>query len=258
MSSQHSSKLNQLQRRLPARLPVTYAWLQEQGYSRSLVKKYVRSGWLASPARGVFYRTDPELPLRWMDVIRSLQHLLRYELVIGGFTALELAGYSHYVSAGQSTIHVYGPKHPPTWVNRLEIDVVFQYHRQSVPSTLSTEQKVEGTALRAATQELAALQLLEELPKASWHQVDMVFESLTDMRPSLSHEALTLASVKARRLFFWFAERHGHAWVRYLNRERVDLGHGKRQLTPGGHLDPKYLITVPRDMAPRSGEGFHP
>lgn len=39
-------------------------------------------------------------------------------------------------------------------------------------------------------------------------------------------------SVKVKRLFF-FAERHGHAWLKRLDRQAIDLGRGKRMLVKG-------------------------
>ncbi|MEY9590868.1 hypothetical protein ABIA06_003159 [Bradyrhizobium yuanmingense] len=56
------------------------------------------------------------------------------------------------------------------------------------------------------------------------------------------------ASAKVKRLFFYFADRHNHAWLKRLNKEAVDLGHGKRMLVKGGVLDPTYHITVPGDL----------
>jgi len=55
-------------------------------------------------------------------------------------------------------------------------------------------------------------------------------------------------SVKVKRLFFWFAERHNHAWMGKIDRSRIDLGRGKRLLVRGGKLDPKYNITVPETL----------
>jgi hypothetical protein len=54
--------------------------------------------------------------------------------------------------------------------------------------------------------------------------------------------------VKVKRLFFFFADRHRHAWLNVLDRDAVDLGRGKRMLVKGGKLDPAYLITVPGDL----------
>ncbi|MGY4414931.1 hypothetical protein ACVWW4_006667 [Bradyrhizobium sp. LB7.1] len=55
--------------------------------------------------------------------------------------------------------------------------------------------------------------------------------------------------MKVKRLFFWFADRHNHSWLKQIDRGKVDLGTGKRMLVKGGRLDPKYLITVPKDLS---------
>lgn len=51
-------------------------------------------------------------------------------------------------------------------------------------------------------------------------------------------------SVKVKRLFFWLAERHNHAWLPQIDRSNIHLGKGKRMLVRGGNLDPKYNITI--------------
>ncbi|MBI5624486.1 MAG: type IV toxin-antitoxin system AbiEi family antitoxin domain-containing protein [Elusimicrobia bacterium] len=51
--------------------------------------------------------------------------------------------------------------------------------------------------------------------------------------------------MKAKRLFLLLAELCEHPWVAKLDLKRVNLGKGKRVLVKDGHLDPKYLITVP-------------
>ena len=55
-------------------------------------------------------------------------------------------------------------------------------------------------------------------------------------------------SVKVKRLFFFFADRHPHAWRKRLDATAFDLGHGKRMLVRGGKLDKRYQITVPEDL----------
>ncbi len=47
---------------------------------------------------------------------------------------------------------------------------------------------------------------------------------------------------------FVFAERHGHSWLKHLDRNRVDLGKGDRSLVKGGKLHTVWRITVPADM----------
>lgn len=74
-------------------------------------------------------------------------------------------------------------------------------------------------------------------------------EGLVNLSPErLSRLLRECRSVKAKRLFLWFADRLGHAWRERLDLDEVDLGRGKRMLARGGKLDPKYLITVPEDL----------
>ncbi|MAO57281.1 MAG: hypothetical protein CMM61_16520, partial [Rhodospirillaceae bacterium] len=55
-------------------------------------------------------------------------------------------------------------------------------------------------------------------------------------------------SVKAKRLFFVFADQHDHAWRQYLDPDDYDLGSGPRALVDGGRLHPRYDITVPPEL----------
>ena len=77
----------------------------------------------------------------------------------------------------------------------------------------------------------------------------MLMEGIVGLGPERAGRLLRQCrSVKVKRLFLWFAERHGHAWFDRLDLEGVDLGSGKRMLVRGGRLDRKYGITVPSDL----------
>jgi hypothetical protein len=74
-------------------------------------------------------------------------------------------------------------------------------------------------------------------------------EGLGNLSPrKLQTLLVACRSVKVKRLFLWFAERHQHAWLKKLDRSRIDLGRGKRMLVRGGKLDPKFNITVPESL----------
>ena len=64
-------KLNCLLAELGDTRLVSSRWLRAHGYSNSLVARYVGSGWLVSPARGVYMRRGGRL--QWDGVVRSLQ-----------------------------------------------------------------------------------------------------------------------------------------------------------------------------------------
>ena len=93
--------------------------------------------------------------------------------------------------------------------------------------------------------------VLDELPKReSFHQADMLMQGLTNLSPRRLQKLLVESrSVKVKRLFFYFADRHQHAWLKRLDRRAINLGEGKRVLVKGGKLDKTYQITVPEGLS---------
>jgi len=274
MSVQKGSKLNQLERALPEGLLVDASWLERHGYYRSQRSQYVSAGWLAQPARGVFCR--PRGVVSWEQVVISLQTLLEFPVSVGGRSALELQGYAHYLPQTQKSIHLYSDKKLPAWVFKLDIAQTFILHNrlrylpevELSPQVLSlTEQLSESETLDGALQierwgqwkwplvmsmpERAYLELLDELPKKeTFHMADVIMEGLVNLSPRRMQPLLeTCTSVKVKRLFFFFAERHQHRWLAHINHEKIDLGKGKRMLVKGGKLDTKYQITVPEEFS---------
>lgn len=271
-----ASILNRLIAELPEGLIVDAAWLAQRGVSSGLRSYYVKSGWLEQPIRGVYRR--PRGSLSWEQVVISLQTILGEKpLAVGGRTALALEGFEHYLSADVAAVHLYGPESPPSWLHKLKLSQRFVFHNSrrlfkaqvTGAEGISSEESETGTTngLRGASlkklswgqwgwpltisrPERAILELLDELPnRESFHQADMIMQGAATLSPKLLQALLQeCLSVKVKRLFFFFADRHQHAWLRHLDKETVDLGSGKRMLVPGGRLDPDYLITVPREL----------
>jgi hypothetical protein len=261
MTKRTDRKLNLLERTLPEGLLVDAAWMERHGYSTSLRSQYVSSGWLVQPVRGTYKRPLGELS--WEKVVVSLQKLLESDLTLGGRTAIDLQGFSHYLSpSGPSTIHLYGTRQPPGWLAKLPLKETFRFHRTQVlfKSLANAEELQDGTLrqlpgpsdwpLTVSTPERALLELLDELPhRESFHQVDMLIEGLRTLSPRRLQTLLAdCKSVKVKRLFFLFAERHQPPWLKQIDRANVDLGTGKRMLVKGGKLDSQYLITIPDNL----------
>ena len=271
MAKHSDSKLNRLQQ-LPERLLVDAAWLERHGYSSSLRSQYVSAGWLHHVAPRVYRRSNE--PLQWQQVVTSLQAFLDCPLTVGGRTALQEQGYAHYLSATTLEVHLYGPTRPPTWLDTLPLDVKFLWHNSlrlfpgdrsfeptenefppvddnpMIPGGFLLQAGGMSWPLRLSSPERAFLELLDELPdRESFHQVDMLMGGLANLSPRRLQPLLEdCRSVKVKRLFFYFADRHRHAWLAKLDKNAVDLGAGKRSLVPGGRLDPHYNITVPKDL----------
>ena len=280
MSIQTKEKLNWLQQHLPEGLVVDSGWLEAHGYSRGLRQKYVTAGWLRAVAHGVYVRPHAALgsqkdELRWEHVVISVQTLLETPLIIGGRTALELQGFAHYLGAsGPREVHLYGDAPAPNWLNRLSLPSKFVFHSDKLfanePHTraltsqlvdLKTSERTDSTfvqqpyghwqwPLTMSSPERAVLQLLDEVPqRETFHQADMLMEGMRTLSPRKLHKLLVdCRSVKVKRLFLWFADRHNHPWLKQLDRSGIDLGHGKRLLARGGKLDPTYNITVPENI----------
>ncbi|MDC7785378.1 type IV toxin-antitoxin system AbiEi family antitoxin domain-containing protein [Rhodoplanes sp. TEM] len=273
MATHFAGKLNWLERSLPEGLVVDAGWLTAHGYSTSLRSKYVRAGWLEQPARGVYRR--PRGSLSWQQVVVSLQTLLGRSLLVGGRTALDLQGYAHYLPHAVTEVHLYGPEAPPGWLDKLPLDTRFVHHNDrrlfgdavgrrgpgrldwsgSAPLDPHGHWTVQPWGqwdwpLTLSTPERAVLELLDELPdRESFHQVDMLMDGLSTLSPRRLQALLTeCRSVKVKRLFFFFADRHRHAWLGRLDKDAVSLGEGKRSLVKGGKLDRTYQITVPGDL----------
>lgn len=261
MDMRSGSKLNRLQQELPEGLLADAAWMEAHGYSSALRSQYVRAGWLDSPARRVYRRSRTSLT--WQQVVVSLQKVLELPLTVGGRTALEQQGYAHYLSTAMREVHLYGSKRPPTWLASLPLDVIFRWHNslRLFPGDADADAAPEPSPvmvsaggltwpIRYSSKERAVLELLDELPEyESFHQADALMEGMSDLSPRRLQRLLeACASVKVKRLFLFFADRHRHGWRSRLDMSRVDLGSGKRVLVKGGRLDPHYNITVPSDL----------
>lgn len=278
MTKHSPSKLKWLEREVPEGLIVTASWLEKNGFSSSLRSQYVDAGWLEQPARGVFRR--PRGALRWEQVIISLQTLLEFPVTVGGRTALELQGYAHFLSQEQREVHLYGRQALPGWMDKLPLDQQFIFHKTSrlfrnEPVTrgltslswnVKTDERKSADPIHGAfnimpwgqwdwpltvsTPERAFFELLDELPeRESFHLVDKLAEGLASLSPRRLQKLLEdCHSIKVKRLFFFFADRHSPAWLKRIDREKIDLGKGDRMLVRGGKFDPVHRITVPEDL----------
>ncbi len=237
---------------LPEGQVVNRAWLFGKGFDRPAVDYYLRSKRLLPVAHG-YYRL-PGPPLRWQHILYSLNEL-GFDLHVGGDSALENTGVAHYLSSG-NVIHFYGCDAPPPWSHEVATGSVLVHHGKggfSCHEPAGIDFRSFGTwdwPLPESTPERAFLEiLLKVTDEHDFRSVDKLFDSAVSLRPKVVQAVLNASqSVKAKRLFCWYAERHRHSWFEHINVTNVDLGRGKRQIVAQGRLDNRYQITVPADM----------
>jgi len=284
---QIEGKLNSLELLLEGGLLVDSHLLRDKDYSTSLVRYYVSTGRIEQVTRGVYRRTLGQAEwqqeigkLTWQQAVISLQTvLLRDPLYVGGLSALELQGFAHFVQQGATTVHLYGPKPPPSWLHKLPLEAKFKYHNdrtlfgnEPIHHGLTSQSWKDdrnkgfiktdkdhhfrspagprGWPLTLSTPERAVLELLDEIPDdESFHHVNKIFEGLSTLVPRRLDKLLKdCTSIKVKRLFLFFASKHQHAWAKQLKPQDYELGTGNRVIAKGGRLDKQFKITVPSDL----------
>ena len=270
MNRQRTPRLKPLLDTVPPGFMVDTPWLRAQGIDPKSIHDYVARGWLERVVRGVYRRPLPEGAQgghgeSWAIPLLSLQWLMKYAVHLGGESALDMAGYAHYLRlGGRSRVHFYGEV--PSWLKRLPMQTEIVVRRRTLfgNDPLGIDDANPGVAvnrpmvdvwrwpLRASSPERAILEALDELPRnATFENLDKVFEGLASLRPRRLKALLTACrSVKVRRLFFVFADKHRHAWRKHLDASGIDFGSGPRALVEGGRFHPTYRIYVPEAFLP--------
>lgn len=250
-----------LMRMISAGSLTSKSWLKQQHFSEHAIDNFLKAKQLSKVSYGIYKM--PGSKSEWQDVVLFIQQKLRFDLTVGGLTALDLQGASHYLSfSGRKNVHLYGADTMPSWVTELDESVSYYRHTlgelfgKPIKETAGEEVnkftknlpwKDEGDGIRISIPERAALEILPLIPeRMSFEHGDELFENFSTFSPRKVQALLELCdSIRLRRLFLWFAERHNHPWYKKLDLEKIDLGKGKRVIAKGGKLNSKYNITVP-------------
>ncbi len=91
--------MNQVFQKWPKGTVATQVWLGQLGVSSKLANWHVGSGWLVRFGARAF--TQPGDQVNWRGGLYALQTQLGMTVHVGGRTALELQGLSHFVPLGR-------------------------------------------------------------------------------------------------------------------------------------------------------------
>lgn len=261
MSLPKKDKLNVLQNVLPEGALVPSHWLQQQGYSKQLIYKYVKNGWLIRVGSGAYARPGTELS--WQGAVASLQHTVDTTWHVGGESALNLQGHAHYLRLrSEGPVHLYGRGAIPAWIRTLPLgeELVFHSRRLFAEHALAMELRtwpgpIRKWPLTIAEPERAILEMLPGVhDEFSFTHAAELMQGLTTLRPERVTEMLAACThIKAKRLFLFLADYYQHPWLDRVEVKRVNLGSGKRSVVQGGKLDMTYFITVPEAFYARPG-----
>ncbi|TNH42085.1 type IV toxin-antitoxin system AbiEi family antitoxin [Photorhabdus luminescens] len=245
-----SSKLNWLlQNTTPGSL-VLQSWLTKHSISPSLANKYMNSNWLQKLRAGVYVRTGrkPE----WSDAVQCLQNQLSIPVHLAGLTSLVYQGRSHYLQLKQQRIWICVKDKAalPKWFKEFPDVDWFLLSNQKLSlldEKYLTDVEIKGNQLKASIPELAVYEVLDAVPVPfSFEHAAELFQGLVNLSPRKVETLLHSShAIQTNRLYLFLTDYYAHAWAKRVDKTKIDLGTGKRQVVLGGKLDKQYQITVP-------------
>ncbi len=254
MTSKESTKLNQLINSWPNGAVYTVAALKSMGYRNNLITHYRNQRWLKSIGTGAVARYGDKVD--WTGGLYAIQHQQGQRIHLGGKGALTLKGSAHFLSLGAFPLTLYGASKErlPTWFKKYPWQHQTHYYSGNLfgdQYDIALEKYDCGAyQILISSKERAMLEMLHLVPKEeSFHESKQIMENLRTLRPT-SVEALLIActSVKVKRLFLLYADKLELSWLKRIDRNKIDLGSGKRYLETGDKLYTKYLITAPSHL----------
>jgi hypothetical protein len=250
MDSQKGTKINNLLKKWPPRTVAVSSWLKNLGISQQLASRYEQTGWIRRIGQGAFVRQGESVD--WAGAVWALQQGLNLPVHVGGRTALEYHGLSHFLPMSiNPPVFLFGMPNQklPTWFVKGEWarQVVYKMDSMFPQASGLTEKNMGAFTLRMSSPERAILEVLSGVPQVhSYEEAKLLMDGLVTLRPGIVQILLQQCrSIKAKRLFLFLSEVQGHSWRKSLNPGRVDLGSGNRVIVKGGRLDPVYRIVVP-------------
>lgn len=246
------TKINKLRQKSPSNGILLTSWLDKSGFSRSEINDYMKSGWLQRISTGVYQFTGDKPSLYGIFASYQQQNGMKYH--IGAASALELKGFSHYISMGKPIAVVFSPIRPPLprWIKEADLDMSLVDVSSKVLGTAGIEQMdYQGQSLTVSSPERAIMECMVLSPK-HYDLMDVYYlmEMLTSLRVSLVQQLLeNCTSVKVKRLFLYMAEKARHRWFAKLDLSRIFLGSGTRSLAKGGVKINDYDIVIPKELA---------
>jgi hypothetical protein len=251
MNISTGTKINQLLAQTSPSGLMFSEWMSKQGYSAQLQKRYRDTGWLSTLCKGVMYRTGSQFDA--LDALASYNYQMGKKLRVGAVSALEYAGFNHYVPMGKPVLMVALPEGEkvPQWMKAEAYDMNFRTFSTTVFSALEvTTRNTDSGTLYVSSPEQAFLESLVLAPKQySYMDLYYIMEQLATLRPEVVQGLMEgISNHRVKRMFLYMAEKAGHYWFNELDTSKIDLGTGKLQLVKDGVFNSKYAITVPKEL----------
>lgn len=252
MSSKH--KLKDLLQYWPGNTLAVTPWLEKQQISLQLTRHYLKSGWIEKVGNGVYKRKGDRVD--WRGAVFALQQGLELKVHVGGITALELIGESHFVSLAKQRLCLFnnGSEHPrrllPKWlIEHFSDSCLIEYYRRCLFKSEVGLQNLNcgNFEIRISSRERALLEILSLVPqKISFEHAALLFQGKATLRPDLVQVLLgACLSQQTNRLFVHLARKNQYDFIQHLNLRQIDFGHGRRVIKAGKVFDSALNLYLP-------------
>lgn len=224
------NKLKEVLFSFPMGMPVTTGLMETRGISRQLLHKYVKNGWLVSLGGSYYRRPGDEITRYGALAALSAQGI---QVHIGGKSALEEHGITHYLALGGHKLYLYSTRRRnlPSWfkeqfpcelrTNRLFVEEV------NTEDRLHVRRRDGGhDSPCISSPERAVLEMLDDVPdRQSRDEAAKLMESLFTLRAGVMQELLEACTrIKVKRLFFALAKEQDLPVLKELDRSLIDFG----------------------------------
>jgi hypothetical protein len=229
------------------------AWLEGQGISRDLQKKYVKNGWLKPMGTGAYQRSADNVT--WKGALYTIQQQANLPIHVGALTALSLQGHAHFFRLASQTIFLFSPVKAllPKWFKTYKWEQPVRHVQTSfLPEQLALTEFVDKSyTIKIATPERAILECLYQAPeKIDLLECYHLVEGLSNLRPKIMQDLLEkCSSIKVKRLFLFMATKAQHQWLSFIDKSKVDVGKGARSIVKDGVYNAAFQITIPKELA---------
>lgn len=247
------SKICQLLSSWPSGVVGVQPWLQERQIYRQLSNHYAAHGWLKKIGGGAYIRAGESVT--WYGGVYALQQGLGLWIHVGGLSALEIMGRSHFIPMGeQSRVYIYVhstnvPRRLPKWFLMLD-----KVKTNYVPTQLfsSSAGLVDfdcgNFTIQISSPERAILEALSLVSdNVSLDHACLLIQYQGSFRADVVQQLLQdCKSQVLKRLFLYLSRKFNLDFLQRLNQETIDLGRGVRRIGNGQVFDPELNIYVPK------------
>jgi hypothetical protein len=261
-----AGKLSDLLRKWPAGTVATQSWLSKNNIYYQLAEKYIKGGWLEKVGNAAFKRAGDKVD--WRGVVYAVQHSGDKPIHVGGITALDLRGLSHFIYKGKPKLQLFNTdqKHSrrllPKWLVEYLVDEV---HITYIRNRLFTTDiglidfSCHSFEIKVSSIERALLEAISLVPgNISFEHAYYLMLGKHTLRANLLQQLLKeCTSYQTKRVFLYLAKRCELSFLQNLNISDLNLGNGKRKVAGEGELEydsalelevPKLKLDTDNDM----------